>query len=47
MDPGEIMFELSYIENPKNKDLGTIQVHRVEAKAIYYGKTNIDAVLKG
>jgi hypothetical protein len=47
MDPGEIMFEISFIENPKNKDLGTIQVYHIEAKAVYHGKANIDAICKG
>lgn len=47
MEPGEIQFQLTFIENPKNKDLGTLQVHYIEGKAIYYGKHTVDAICKG
>ena len=47
MDPAEILFQLAFIENPKNKEIGTLQVHYVEAKAIYYGKHQVDAICKG
>jgi hypothetical protein len=47
MEPGEIQFQLTFIENPKNKDIGTLQVHHVEGKGIYYGKNNVDAICKG
>lgn len=47
MDAGEIQFELTFIENSKNKDIGTLQVNHIEGKSIYYGKTNVDAICKG
>jgi hypothetical protein len=47
MDPGQIQFELTFIENPKVKDVGTIQVNYVEGKAIYHGKADVDAICKG
>jgi hypothetical protein len=47
MDTGEIQFQLTFIENPKNKDIGTLQVHYIEGKAIYHGKQNVDALCKG
>jgi hypothetical protein len=47
MDPGEIQLQLTFIENPQNKDIGTLQVHYIEGKAIYYGKNNVDAICKG
>ncbi|UJR25687.1 hypothetical protein I4U23_007038 [Adineta vaga] len=47
MDPAEIIFQLTFIENAKNKDIGTIQVHNVQAKSIFFGKHQVDAVCKG
>ncbi len=47
METGEIQFQLTFIENPKNKDLGTLQVHHIEGKGIYHGKTQVDALCKG
>lgn len=47
MELGEIQFQLTFLENPKKKELGTLQVHHIEAKGIYYGKTNVDAICKG
>ncbi len=47
MDPGEIQFELTFIENPKTKEVGIIQVNNVEGKAIYHGKAQVDAICKG
>ncbi|CAF0760696.1 unnamed protein product [Adineta ricciae] len=47
MDPAEIIFELTFIENSKNKDIGTIQVHNVQGKAIFFGKHQVEAICKG
>ena len=47
MEPGEIHFQLTFLENPKNKELGTLQVHHVEGRAIYAGKSQVDAICKG
>jgi hypothetical protein len=47
MEPGEIQFQLTFIENPKDKNLGTLQVHYMEGKGIYHGKHAIDAICKG
>lgn len=47
MDPGEIKFELTFLENPKAKGMGILQVHHVEGKSIFYGKAPVDAVCKG
>lgn len=47
METGEIQFELTFIENSKNKEIGILQVHHIEGKAIYYGKATVDAICKG
>jgi hypothetical protein len=47
MDPGEIQFELIFIENPNIKDVGILQVNHIEGKAIYHGKMQVDAICKG
>ena len=47
MDTGEIEFQLTFIENPKNKEIGILQVHYIQAKAIYHGKNAVDAICKG
>ena len=47
MDPAEIIFQLTFIENSKNKDIGTIQVHNVQGKAIFFGKHQVEAICKG
>ncbi len=46
MGPGELQFTLTFIDHPVNKNLGTLQVGRVEGKAIYHGKQNVDAICK-
>ncbi|CAF1129941.1 unnamed protein product [Adineta steineri] len=46
-ETGELQFELTFIENDKNKELGTIQVNAIQGKGIYYGKNNVDAICKG
>lgn len=46
-EPGEITFQLTFIEDPRNKVLGTLQVHYVQAKGIYYGKSSVEALCKG
>ncbi|CAF2512010.1 unnamed protein product [Rotaria sp. Silwood2] len=47
VDSGEIQFQLTFIENPKHKDIGTLQVHYIQGKAIFYGKRQVDAICKG
>ncbi|CAF0930103.1 unnamed protein product [Adineta steineri] len=47
MDPAEISFQITFIENPKNKDLGTLQISNIEAKAIFYGRHEVEAICKG
>ncbi|CAF0804139.1 unnamed protein product [Rotaria sp. Silwood1] len=47
VDSGEIQFQLTFIENPKHKDIGTLQVHYIEGKAIFYGKHQVEAICKG
>jgi hypothetical protein len=47
MDPGEIKFRLTFIENPKTKGIGVIQVDNIEGKSIYHGKMLVDCICKG
>jgi hypothetical protein len=47
MDPAEIIFQLTFIEHPTNKETGTLQVHNIEAKAIFHGKHQVDVICKG
>ncbi len=47
METGEIQFQLTFLENPKNKELGTLQVHYIEVKAIFHGKQRVEALCKG
>ena len=43
----QLSFDLTFIENPKNTELGTIQVSAVQGTAIYHGKRHVDAICKG
>ncbi|CAF4530687.1 unnamed protein product, partial [Didymodactylos carnosus] len=47
MGPGEIEFQLSFVGNSKNKEIGTLQVNQISAKNVYYGKHSVDAYIKG
>jgi hypothetical protein len=47
METGELQFQLTFMENPKNKDIGILQVHYIEGKAIFHGKSQVDAICKG
>jgi hypothetical protein len=47
VDSGELHFQLTFLENSKNKEVGTIQVNGIEGKGIYHGKRNVDAICKG
>ncbi len=47
MDSSELHFELTFIENTKNKEKGTIQVNSIQGKGIYYGKNNVELICKG
>jgi len=46
-DPSELYFELTFIENTKNRQKGTIQVNAIQGKGIYQGKNNVEAICKG
>lgn len=47
MDPAEIIFQITFMENPVNKEVGTLQIHRVQAKSIFYGKHQVELICKG
>ncbi|CAF4664577.1 unnamed protein product [Rotaria socialis] len=47
LDPGEITFQLTFIENQRSKDIGTLQIHYIQAKAIFFGKNLPDVFCKG
>ncbi|CAF1178178.1 unnamed protein product [Rotaria sordida] len=46
-DSNELHFDLTFIANSTNKELGTIQVNSIQGKTIYYGKHNFDIICKG
>ncbi|CAF3690036.1 unnamed protein product [Rotaria sordida] len=47
VESAEIQFQLTFIENPNHKEVGTLQVHYIEGKAIFSGKRQVDAICKG
>ncbi|CAF1316322.1 unnamed protein product [Rotaria magnacalcarata] len=47
LGPAEITFQITFIENPRNKDIGTLQIHYIQAKAIFFGKNSPDVFCKG
>jgi hypothetical protein len=46
-DKSELYFELTFIEHPTKKELGTVQVNSIHGSGIYYGKNTVDAICKG
>ena len=46
-DTSELSFELTLLEHPKKKDLGTIQVNAIRGSGIFHGKNPVDVICKG
>lgn len=46
-DTSELYFELTFIEHPKNKEMGTLQVNAIHATGVQFGKNDVNAICKG
>lgn len=43
----QLNFDLTFVANATNPDIGVIQVNAIQAKNLSFGKSNVDIICKG